>query len=226
MSVDLSLLSLFTNASALVKFVMLLLFSISVVSWTLIFQRAKFLKEMKGLLKSFEDRFHLAGDLDKLYEYIAARKIEANGVENVIRAGFREFLKFRQQPGIEPQIAISGAGRAMQVALAKEEDELEKHLSFLANVGSISVYIGLFGTVWGIMTAFRALAHVQQASIAMVAPGISEALVATALGLFASIPAVFAYNRFRSQIESLMRQYDNLAEEFFNLLNRHLYTER
>lgn len=225
MSVDLSLMSLFTNASPLVKSVMLLLFVISVTSWTLIFQRAKFLKEMKRLLTQFEERFHLTGDLDKLYEYIAGRRPENHGVENVIRAGFREFLKFRQQPSIEPKIAIQGAERAMQVALAKEEDELEKHLSFLANVGSISVYVGLFGTVWGIMTAFRALAHVQQASIAMVAPGISEALVATALGLFAAIPAVFAYNRFRSQVESLMRQYDNLSEEFFNLLHRHLYTE-
>lgn len=226
MSVDLSLVSLFTHASPLVKSVMMLLFVISVVSWTLIFQRVKFLKEMKSLLVQFEDRFHLTGDLDKLYEYIAGRKSEGHGIENVIRAGFREFLKFRQQPNIEPTVAIQGAERAMQIALSKEEDELEKHLSFLANVGSISVYVGLFGTVWGIMTAFRALANVQQASIAMVAPGISEALVATALGLFASIPAIFAYNRFRAQVESLMRQYDNLAEEFFNLLHRHLYTER
>ena len=141
-------------------------------------------------------------------------------MEHIIKAGFREFVKCKQHDK-QTVNAISGAERAMQSALAREEAKLETHLPFLANAGSVSVYIGLFGTVWGIMTAFRALAGVQQATIAMVAPGISEALVATALGLFAAIPAVFAYNRYRAKTEYLMRQYDILADEFYTALNRH-----
>lgn len=225
MNTDLSLLSLFTDASALVQIVMLILFLLSVISWTLIFQRGYALHQAKRLFEEFQQRFYLTTDFIKLYDYLSQRRHQGLGIEQVFRQGFREFVRLYKQEGIQPEAIIEGTERALRVALAKEEDELDQHLPFLATVGSISVYIGLFGTVWGIMTAFRALGSVQQATLAMVAPGISEALVATALGLFAAIPAVFAYNRFSTQQERLMRNYDNLAEEFSGALHRRVYSQ-
>lgn len=223
MKTDLSLLRLFTDASLLVQLVMMLLLLLSIISWTLIIQRGYALYHAKKLLEAFEQRFQMVGtDLNRLYDYLASRRFSTQGAEQVFRVGFREFVRLYRED-VMPAEVLSGSERAMRVALAREEEELDQNLSFLATVGSISVYIGLFGTVWGIMTAFRALGSVQQATLAMVAPGISEALVATALGLFAAIPAVFAYNRFSHHVQSLMRSYDNLAEEFCGALHRRLH---
>jgi len=221
---DLSLLSLFTQASPLVKMVMLILLALSVISWTFILQRLHALRQAQQLLSKFQDRFQLNGDLNKLYEYLASRRFSGKGIEQICRLGFREFVRLYKQEALPPAV-MESTERVMRVALAREEEALEQHLPFLATVGSISVYIGLFGTVWGIMTAFRALGSVQQATLAMVAPGISEALVATALGLFAAIPAVFAYNRFSYRVDVLVRRYTNLAEEFATALHRRLHTQ-
>lgn len=223
MKADLSLLGLFTDASILVQIVMLILLGLSIYSWSLILQRAKALKEAKQSLEMFQSRFNFNQDLNRLYDYLASKRSGGQGIEQVFRSGFKEFAKLYKQDAL-PQAVMEGTERAMRVALARREEEYEQSLPFLATVGSLSVYIGLFGTVWGIMTAFRALGSVQQATLAMVAPGISEALVATALGLFAAIPAVFAYNRFSNQVQVLMRQYDNLAEEFAGALLRRLYS--
>lgn len=224
MTTDLSLLSLFTDASALVQLVMLILLTLSVVSWTLIFQRGMALREAQKSFDTFLQRFRSTQDLKRLYDYIASRRQEEQGVEHVVRAGLKEFVKLYKQEALPP-VVMEGAERAMRVALSHEEEGLEQNLPFLATVGSISVYIGLFGTVWGIMTAFRALGSVQQATLAMVAPGISEALVATALGLFAAIPAVFAYNRYSHQAQKLIRSYDTLAEEFSGILHRRVHAQ-
>lgn len=223
MKADLSLLSLFTDASILVQIVMLILLGLSILSWTFIIQRLMALKQAQKLFEAFEERFNVNQDLNRFYDYLASKRSSGKGIEVVFRAGFREFVRLYKQDAL-PQAVMEGTERAMRVALARKEEELEENLPFLASVGSISVYIGLFGTVWGIMTAFRALGSVQQATLAMVAPGISEALVATALGLFAAIPAVYAYNRFSHQVQKLMRHYDNLAEEFSGALLRRLYS--
>lgn len=223
MKTDLSLLSLFTDASILVQIVMLILLGLSVLSWTMIFQRGKALKRARKMFELFQDKFNVNQDLNRLYDHLASRRSSSKGIEQVFRAGFREFARLYKQDAL-PQAVMEGTERAMRVALARKEEEFEESLPFLATVGSLSVYIGLFGTVWGIMTAFRALGSVQQATLAMVAPGISEALVATALGLFAAIPAVFAYNRFSNQVQTLMRNYDNLSEEFAGALLRRLYS--
>lgn len=224
MKPEMSLLSLFTDASVLVQLVMLILLVLSIISWTIIFQRGYALRRAKALFEAFEERFHLSNDLNRLYDYISQRRALGDGIEYVFKQGFREFIKlYKCDAG--PEAVMQGTERALRVALAKQEEELEQNLPFLASVGSISVYIGLFGTVWGIMTAFRALGSVQQATLAMVAPGISEALVATALGLFAAIPAVFAYNRYYHQVDNLVRNYDNLAEEFSGALLRRLHSQ-
>lgn len=224
MKTDMSLLSLFTEASILVQLVMIILATLSVLSWTLIFQRGFALKQAEKLFKAFEERYRLSSDLNRLYDYLSSKRTAGFGIEQVFKLGFREFAKLYKQDAA-PTTVMEATERAMRIALAKEEDNLEENLPFLATVGSISVYIGLFGTVWGIMTAFRALGSVQQATLAMVAPGISEALVATAIGLFAAIPAVYAYNRYSAQAQRLIRSYDNLAEEFSGALNRRLYLQ-
>jgi len=221
---DLSLLSLFTDASIVVQSVMLLLLGISVLSWACIFQRGYALRHARKLYKTFEQRFLVTTDLNRLYDYLASRRSMQGGVEQVFRTGFKEFARLYKSEA-SPQVVLNGTERALRVALARQEEALEEHLPFLATVGSISVYIGLFGTVWGIMTAFRALGSVQQATLAMVAPGISEALIATALGLFAAIPAVFAFNRYSNQAQKLIRQYDNLAEDFCSALQRRLVSQ-
>jgi biopolymer transport protein TolQ len=222
---DFSLIQLFTQASLVVKLVMFILFGLSLLSWTFIFQRGLALHKARKALLKFEERFNIGQDLNRLYDYLAARRAQDLGIEHIFRAGFREFLRLYKQEAL-PNVVMEGAERALRVSLAKVEEDLEAHLPFLATVGSISVYIGLFGTVWGIMTAFQALGQVQQATLAMVAPGISEALVATALGLFAAIPAVFAYNRYTQHVQILVRRYDTLAEEFSGLLHRRLHTQQ
>ncbi|AWL12322.1 Protein TolQ [Saliniradius amylolyticus] len=207
------------QASFLVQLVMLLLLGISVVSWTLIFQRSKVLGSARNEMRKFEDKFWSGGDLNRLYQELAARNNLA-GAGSIFVAGFKEFMRLRQSASASPQAVMDGAYRAMRVSLSREVDNLEKSLPFLATAGSISPYIGLFGTVWGIMNAFIALGEVKQATLAMVAPGIAEALIATAMGLFAAIPSVIAYNRFSHQVEKIENGYLNFMEEFSAILHR------
>lgn len=220
LTTDPSVWSFIKNASLLVKCVILLLFITSVFSWVFIFQRFFFFKTASRAVLHFEDQFWSGADLNKLYDGLARRNRTLQGLENIFHAGFREYMRLGKMHGLSPDNMMSGVARAMRIANAKEMDELERHLSFLATVGSISPYVGLFGTVWGIMTSFQALSATQQGTLAMVAPGISEALIATAMGLFAAIPAVIAYNRFSSSAQRLGNVYDTFQEEFFNILYR------
>lgn len=223
MTYDASLLSYFLHAGLVVKVVMLLLICASILSWTYILQRGFFFKDINESTSHFETAFWSGEDLSRLYSDEIARKQGLNGLDAIFHAGFKEFLRFRKETGASINAVIENTARAMNVAQMREQGKLEKHLSFLAIIGSTSPYVGLFGTVWGIMTAFRALANVQQATIAMVAPGIAEALIATALGLFAAIPAVIAYNRFVNDIGKLMTRYDAFKEEFTNILIRQMH---
>ncbi len=220
MSADLSFFSLVTGASLVVQLVMLLLLTVSVLSWTMIFRKRAALGEARAGAESFEERFWSGGDLATLYHQVSQRGDELHGMPAIFVAGFKEFTRLRKQSGVDPMSVVEGAQRCMRVALSREIDELETHLSFLATVGSTSPYVGLFGTVWGIMNAFRGLANVHQATLSMVAPGIAEALIATAMGLFAAIPAVIAYNRFSNDVERLENRYDNFLEEFSTILQR------
>ncbi len=215
-----SLWSLISNASLLVQLVMLVLIAASVISWVLIFQRGSSLRAAKQGLEEFEERFWSGIDLSKLYRQSSNTPGSHSGVEQIFRAGFREFSRLRQQPGVRPDAVMDGVSRAMRVAISREEEKIEQALPFLATVGSTSPYIGLFGTVWGIMNSFRGLAQVQQATLATVAPGIAEALIATAIGLFAAIPAVIAYNRFSARSEQLIGRYYTFADEFQAILHR------
>ncbi len=224
MSTDHSLLDLILNASLLVQLVMLILVLASVISWTMIFTKRKVLKHARNHAEEFEDQFWSVEDLSPLYTRISNSRYEAMGMEKIFESGFKEFVRLRKQEHIEPDVILDGAQRSMRIAMNREMDHLETHLSFLATVGSTSPYIGLFGTVWGIMNSFQALGTVQQATIAMVAPGISEALIATAMGLFAAIPAVIAYNRFSYDVERLINRYDNFMEEFSSILHRHAHS--
>ena len=198
MTTDLSILSLITNASVLVQLVMLLLLIVSLMSWNIIFQKRKMLVKARERADEFEERFWSGGDLSSLYNQVTSGRHGDSGMSVIFEAGFKEFARLRKQDGIDPRAVLEGSQRAMRVALSREIDKLELHLSFLATVGSTSPYVGLFGTVWGIMNSFRALGNVKQATISMVAPGIAEALVATAMGLFAAIPAVIGFNKFNT----------------------------
>lgn len=222
MNEPLSVWTLIGEATVLVQLVMLLLAIASLVSWVMIFQRVVVFNRARRELLAFEDEFWSGGDLGQLYRDGSARAEQEAiyGVESIFRAGFKEFSRLRQQGGIDSDAVMDGAERAMRVALAREEERLENHLPFLANVGSVSPYIGLFGTVWGIMNSFRNLANVHQATLASVAPGISEALIATAMGLFAAIPAVIAFNRFTARVDGLAGRYETFAEEFTSILHR------
>jgi biopolymer transport protein TolQ len=227
MTPDQSLMGLFLNASLLVKLVMLLLLAVSVTSWTLIFQRWKLFGSALHTADTFENTFWSGIELTKLYQKFSVDKREhhdAGGSESIFLAGFKEFARLRKQVGIQPAAVMEGTQRAMRVAMAREVERLEMHWPFLATVGSVSPYVGLFGTVWGIMNSFRALGSVQQATLSMVAPGISEALVATAMGLFAAIPAVIAYNRYSNRLQGLINRYEAFSEEFTSILHRQAYT--
>jgi len=219
-SADLSFFGLIIGASVVVQLVMLLLLSVSVMSWTMIFRKRSALIEARVDADQFEDHFWSGGDLATLYHKVATRSDELRGLANIFVAGFKEFTRLRKRSGGDPMAVLEGAQRSMRVALSREIDDLETHLSFLATVGSTSPYVGLFGTVWGIMNAFRGLGNAQQATLAMVAPGIAEALIATAMGLFAAIPAVIAYNRYSNDVERLENRYDNFLEEFSSILQR------
>jgi len=223
MSTDMSFFHLISGASIVVQLVMLLLLTVSMASWTMIFRRRAVLREARLAANEFERRFWSGGDLAALYREVDKQEDEAIGMAGIFHAGFSEFARLHKQPGIERRAVVEGAQRVMRVMLSRETDDLETHLSFLATVGSTSPYVGLFGTVWGIMNAFRGLGNAQQATLAMVAPGIAEALVATAMGLFAAIPAVIAYNRFSNDVERLINRYDNFLEEFSTILQRQVH---
>ena len=220
MTPELSIFSLIKEASPVVQIVMFILLMASVVSWTFIFSKYKEIRLAAETSDEFEERFWSGIDLADLYRQLAHEDYDSEGMENIFLAGFKEFARLRQQPGITPDAVVEAAQRGMRVALSRELDRLDERLPFLATVGSTSPYIGLFGTVWGIMNSFRSLGAVKQATLAMVAPGISEALVATAMGLFAAIPAVMAYNRYSTDIGRLANRYEAFTEEFLSLLHR------
>lgn len=222
---DMSILSLVLNASALVQLVMFGLLVVSIIAWTMIFHKWRLMKKARFDADLFERRFWSGVDLVDLYKAVSSQRTESQGMASIFEAGFKEYAKLHKQAGMVPEAVLEGAQRAMRVSLYKEIEKAESGLSFLATVGSTSPYVGLFGTVWGIMNSFRALGQVQQATMSMVAPGIAEALIATAMGLFAAIPAVIAYNRFAHTVERLEGRYDNFMEEFANLLNRQVHSQ-
>lgn len=219
---DLSFVHLILNATLVVQAVMALLVSMSLWSWTTIFRKGAALRRARADTSRFENDFWSGGDLGALYTVVAGKRDHACALERIFEAGMREYMKWRQQRGasLDNAAMLDGARRAMRAAYQREMDALDRSLPFLANVGSVSPYIGLFGTVWGIMHAFTGLANVQQATLASVAPGIAEALVATAIGLFAAIPAVVAYNRYTADCDRMATRFDNFIDEFSNILQR------
>ena len=224
--IEQSFLGLILEASIIVQIVLAILASASVVSWAIILKKRRALVATRAAADSFETVFWSGGDLGALSRTIELRKDKTTGMESIFEFGFREFSRLRKQPSIEAAQLMEGARRAMKVAQLREIDRLESNLEMLATIGSISPYVGLFGTVWGIMHAFRGLANVQQATLQMVAPGIAEALIATAIGLFAAIPAVVAYNRFSDQVNRLELRFDTFMEEFSTILQRHATAPR
>jgi len=220
---------LILNASWLAQLVMLSLFLISVMSWVIIVQKWIIISDAEKEVFTFEKRFWSGMDLSQLYRDGSTKQKNNTsmiGMENLFRSGFKEFTRLRQQPGIESDAVMEGAGRAMRVALAREEKVLERHLPILATVASVSVYLGLFGTVWGIMNTFVSLANQSQASLAVVAPGIADALLATEMGLFAAIPAAIAYNRYAAKVDSIIHSYMTFTDEFSSILHRQAHTRR
>ncbi len=220
MSADMSILDLFLNASVIVKIIMFSLMLLSVISWAMIIDRSRSLNKAAKDGHLFEQRFWSGLDLGKLYSDLTARNKLPSGMELLFVAGYREFARLRKQEGTSAEATMDGTHRAMRVAYSREVDKLEVHLSFLATVGSTTPYIGLFGTVWGIMNSFIALGGQKQAMLADVAPGIAEALIATAMGLFAAIPAVIAYNRFSHKLQKIETLYENFVDEFSGILHR------
>jgi biopolymer transport protein TolQ len=224
---DLSFFGMISNASLLVQLVMALLLLVSAMSWTYIFRKMFTIRSAIARTTEFETVFWSGANLNNLYEDVTSGRRQRNGqsgaLERIFEAGMEEYRKARQTftgKDIDVSTLLDGARRAMRAAYQREMDALESHLAFLASVGSVSPYIGLFGTVWGIMNSFRGLANVQQATLASVAPGIAEALVATAIGLFAAIPAVVAFNRYSHDIDRLAIRFESFIEEFSNILNR------
>jgi biopolymer transport protein TolQ len=219
---DLDIWTLILNASIVVKAVMLLLLAVSFMSWMFIFQKWFSIRRSVRQTGLFEREFWGGKDLNALYQGAVNNRHSIGSLERIFEAGFREFAKLRGQKSAQTEASdmVDGARRAMRATFQREMDFLERHLAFLASTGSVSPYVGLFGTVWGIMHAFRSLANVQQATLAQVAPGIAEALVATAIGLFAAIPAVVAYNRYSHDIDRLATRFESFMEEFSNILHR------
>ncbi len=225
MNHELNILALIWGASLPVKVVMAILILFSIASWVIIFRKQAMLSAANAGANEFEERFWSGSDLAALFKDVTASGDRIAGLEAIFESGFREFARQRQRRGVDARSLLEGAQRAMRVTQSREVDRLERNLEFLANVGSISPYVGLFGTVWGIMIAFQGLANVKEATIAMVAPGISEALVATAMGLFAAIPAVWAYNRFASRVERVGLRYETFLEEFSSILQRQAHVD-
>ena len=218
---DLDIWTLIVHASVVVKFVMAILLLVSFMSWMFIFQKFYVIRRAVAQTIKFEREFWGGQDLNALYQGAVNHRHSIGSLERIFESGYREFAKLRGQRGeTEPSDMVDGARRAMRATFQREMDHLERHLAFLASTGSVSPYVGLFGTVWGIMHAFRSLANVQQATLAQVEPGIAEALVATAIGLFAAIPAVVAYNRYSHDIERLANRFESFMEEFSNILHR------
>ena len=220
MTPDLTLVGLVAEASLLVKLVMLVLLLASFLSWYIIFRKRLALGRARRAAATFEDLFWSGKDLVSIYNRINAPRYDASAMERIFHAGFREFARLRGQGGVDSRSLLEATQRAMRVAVVRELDELETQLTFLATVGSVSPYVGLFGTVWGIMNSFRGLANVHQATLAMVAPGIAEALIATAMGLFAAIPAVVAYNRYTTEVDRLTTRFETFVDEFSSILQR------
>jgi biopolymer transport protein TolQ len=216
---DLDIWTLIVNASFVVKAVMILLLAVSFLSWMFIFQKWFSIRRASRQAEQFEREFWGGKDLQALYQGAVNNRHSIGSLERVFEAGFREFAKLRGQR-VEPSDVVDGSRRAMRATFQREMDFLERHLNFLASTGSVSPYVGLFGTVWGIMNSFRSLANVAQATLGAVAPGIAEALIATAMGLFAAIPAVVAYNHFAGDINRLATRFDSFMEEFSNILQR------
>ncbi|MBS3917192.1 MAG: protein TolQ [Sulfuritalea sp.] len=219
---DMSILSLIAGASIPVMGVMLLLAVVSLMSWYWIFRKGFAIRDARAKTDQFERDFWSGGDLNALFQSAVNDRHSAGALERIFEAGYREFTKLRGQKSLDPASIVDGSRRAMRATYQREMDNLEAHLAFLASVGSVSPYVGLFGTVWGIMNAFRGLANVSSATLAHVAPGIAEALVATAIGLFAAIPAVVAYNRFAHDIDRVSIRFESFMEEFSNILQRQL----
>jgi biopolymer transport protein TolQ len=217
--VDLSIYHLIAGASLIVQLVMLVLLAASIVSWTVIVSKWTMIKDARTTADEFEERFWSGADLAKLYDQVRSQE-DLSGMEHIFVAGFKEYVRLHRQNRLSTMAMADTAQRTMKVALSREIDSLEQYMSFLATVGSTSPYVGLFGTVWGIMNSFQGLSNVHQATLAAVAPGIAEALIATAMGLFAAIPAVIAYNHYSNGIERLINHYDNFVEEFTALLQR------
>ena len=229
MESSISVWSLILEATLIVQLVMLTLLLASIVSWVMIIQRWLVLSSADQGMYSFEKRFWSGMDLSQLYREGSSQQKDnqpTGGMENIFRAGFKEFMRLRQQGGVSSDGVMAGAQRAMRVAYSREEEKLEKNLPFLATVGSVTPYIGLFGTVIGIMNSFIGLAEQNQATLQVVAPGIAEALIATAMGLFAAIPAVLAYNRFASRMDMFVNRYDTFVDEFSSILYRQAYAVR
>ncbi len=217
---DLSILELVMNASWVVQAILVLLMVVSFMSWYYIFRKVFAIRQAQNKTDEFERQFWSRPDLNALYQSAVNARHSTGTLERIFEAGFRDFAKLKGQR-LESSELVDSARRAMRATYQREIDHLEAHLAFLASVGSVSPYVGLFGTVWGIMHSFRGLANMSQATLASVAPGIAEALVATAIGLFAAIPAVVAYNRFAYDIERLSTRFDSFMEEFSNILQRH-----
>ncbi len=223
---EFSIVSMVLNASFVVKLVMAILMAASISSWAIILKKRSMIVGTRRQSEAFEATFWASADLGALFRSLEARKEPTVGMESLFEAGFREFSRLRKQAGIDAAQLMEGAGRAMKAARLREMERLEANLEMLATVGSISPYVGLFGTVWGIMHAFIGLGNVQQATLQAVAPAIAEALIATAIGLFAAIPAVVAYNRFSDQVFRLENRLDTFAEEFSTILQRHAAAPR
>ncbi|WP_413110458.1 protein TolQ [Thaumasiovibrio sp. DFM-14] len=226
MAADLSILDLFLQAGPLVQIILFGLLITSVMSWSIIIRRSQAISEANRRVTRFEDRFWSGVDLSQLYHEVQARKNDLSGTEKIFFHGFKEFARLHQVNEPQPSAVMEGTSRAMRVALSREVDELEVNLPFLATVGSVSPYIGLFGTVWGIMNAFIALGAVKQATLAMVAPGIAESLIATAMGLIAAIPATVFFNRLTNKVEKLEHSYMTFMDEFTSILHRQAFASK
>ena len=225
MNNDLSVLRLILDASPVVQLVLAGLLLLSISSWAVIIDKARVLKQAQRNASEFEVSFWSGVDLSSLYRDIARTEATPLGMAGIFEAGFRDFGRLKQEPGMTSEQIVEGARRAMRVSHLREMDRIEHNLAFLATVSNTSPYVGLFGTVWGIMSAFYSLGNVQSATIALVAPHISEALIATAMGLFAAIPAVWAYNRFSTRLERISLRYDTFVEEFSSILARQAHVD-
>lgn len=221
---DSDLFELILNASLVVQAVMLLLALMSVAAWAVAFAKSYQVRKALREARKFEQRFWETSELSSLYHQVDGNRNNSSGIALIFADGFKEFVRLKQQGVVDASDLIAGSQRTMKIAFSKQADKLENHLAFLATVGSSAPYIGLFGTVWGVMHAFQSLGDVQHATLAAVAPGISEALIATAIGLFAAIPAVIAYNRLSNRVDRLLSEYENFAEGFLTILQRQAHS--